>query len=148
VKKKFGPLPVWGYVAIVVAGLGYLWYRNKQSAAAATQSSSTDALGFGSTPTNLAVTPGTGPTITGLSEQDLVNLIASLQGQGALPFPQSLPTDQIIPAPTSTDISGTTTPGGTTQIASTGGTATTTEGGALGLPGAGGSARGTAVAFK
>ena len=47
-QRKFGPLPGWGWMALAgVAAAGYLWWRNKQGAAAASaaNTAATDTTG-------------------------------------------------------------------------------------------------------
>jgi len=42
-QRKFGPLPGWGWMALAgLAAAGYLWYRNKQGASAATADTGTE----------------------------------------------------------------------------------------------------------
>lgn len=41
-QRKYGPLPAWGWILLAAAGAGgYLWYRNRQGATAASTAAST-----------------------------------------------------------------------------------------------------------
>ena len=72
--RKIGPLPAWGWVAgaAVIAG-GYMWWRNRQGAAAATSGSAT-------TSTSATDTTGTG-TDQAASIATLQSEIQALQGE-------------------------------------------------------------------
>jgi hypothetical protein len=72
--RKVGPLPVWAWVGIVLAAvLGFMYYKNKNSAGASTTTASTAAAGTTDASqipefvnqTYTTVTPPTEPTTSG-----------------------------------------------------------------------------------
>jgi hypothetical protein len=100
-KANFHGLPVWAWGAIGLGGIGYLWWRNKQNAAAAANQGTT------------ATVQATGaPTYQGFSGSDIANIIATLYGQSQAPtgLPQSTST------PTQTQVTSTTSPGPVTAL--------------------------------
>jgi hypothetical protein len=50
-KKKYGPLPLWGWGVLVLLGiLAYLWYKNKNANATASSTTASDSTGAGQVP--------------------------------------------------------------------------------------------------
>jgi hypothetical protein len=79
-KKKYGPLPLWGWaIVLLVAILGYLYWKNKNSASSNSASNTTasDSTGAGQIPqfvnqTYTTVTPPAAPPTKGATTSNQI----------------------------------------------------------------------------
>jgi hypothetical protein len=109
--KKVGPLPVWAWTALGMAGvyLGWKWYKSKQAASSSTSTSTpvpTSSLpysglgsgigggyggGFGFTPQPATGTTTSGTLTTPEGNQTAIPVAPALQGPTSVPLP-AIPT--------------------------------------------------------